>query len=170
MRNVLLMVTLLTIPLAAQEKLDGWNAARWGMTAAQVREAFPAGQVTDLVPPEIYAGEVRAPLKIDRVDVRGVAMSVRFLFASSASDAPLVGVNLESLTATGGAASEYATLVDALTEKYGASTGRRVAAGGTVQTTTWMLELTTIRLTHISLGGKDLLTLSYQRRRDDPNL
>jgi hypothetical protein len=149
-----------TIFAQEAQELDGWRAAKWGMTEADVLAAF-AGEATRLEKPEEFRSGDIGKVEIPKYEVQSTKYRVRFGFDDKGAlslvvigppDNGTVGVSHESA---------FRSLESLLTEKYGKPTSAKDEVP--TRTRMWRFPRTVISLTYfVSAAEFDLLLLSYR--------
>lgn len=146
------------------EDVDGWSNTKWGMTKAEVSDAFP-GQV---IPHEGKSGQ-GCYMKIDGANIVGSEFVIVFDFDCNTKK--LKGVSLapkNNITRIQGA-NLYEKLYDELKVKYGSPTKRdnsQVSAK-----TVWIFPSTKIEMNLIAPGATTaLLILTYEERKQEDML
>lgn len=146
--------------------LRGWSTSTWGMTAAEVRAAFPAA--AGVSPADRDFGNL-GTLQLRDIEIGPVRGSATFYFPPDTDR--LVAVRLRpdpSLPC----ASAFAQLQEALVEKYGRPTSaEKVTDRITTHTVQWNLRSTVIRLAWFD-GGRDLgsVSIRYTERKPADSL
>lgn len=153
--------------------INGWRAARWGMSASQLLAAFP-GEARVLTKPESFdftktgGGKFVAPIGIDSFDLSGIPVIVRFLFPEDSARLAAVILQRLDTSATSGSESDYVRLAALLTERYGQrSFGHDEKPRRERETVrleaSWFFKRTTIELQYMYLPSiVEVLTLIYR--------
>jgi hypothetical protein len=143
MRSVSLLIAL-AAALSAADDPGGWTAAKWGMTEAQLRDAFPAQPVS--------------------VELAGTTFHVRFI---STKDA-LTQVKLDPVEPVKqGLDSLFQDLQNMLVEKYGRPWSSTEGPTSELQ---WTFKTTTISLSRVRLSGfgTQFVFLTYRKKVESP--
>lgn len=139
---------------------DGWRAAKWGMTEAEVLSAFP-GEVERLKKPERLVNGPNCTLGIPTYRIQSMEYGVMFGFDEQG------GLSLVRIAPSDEGVphlAAFGVLENLLTEKYGKPTSTKDDVG---RSRMWRLPRTVVSLTYLSFPqiGKskafDVLTLSY---------
>lgn len=168
--RAILIYTLLAGAVAGPVRLNcstladdpgGWSKAKWGMTEAQLADAFGPANIVR----EPLAGGATAP----GVDVEIDGRPFRAVFGLK--DGKLSGVSLSPRQDKDRTAFSFQSIVDLLVEKYGrpwkSETGqmlRTVEYQWTLPTTVISVSFTTAP----GLSDTAILNLHYARRHSDP--
>lgn len=163
-----LLASVLILATAAQDRPGprGWSKATWGMTAAEVRAAFPSA--AELPRPERDFGNL-GRLELRNVEIGPIAGAATFYFPPDTDR--LVAVRLEADPALP-YASTFAQLREALVEKYGRPTSSdTVTDRTTTHAVQWVLKSTVIRLAWYD-GGPNIgiVSVRYTERKPSDSL
>ncbi len=152
---VLLPAAALTqAPASEVQDLDGWRAAKWGMTEAEALAAFP-GEAERLAKPE-RLGEGTATVGIPAYKIQSKEFAVVFGFDEKG------GLHLVRITLTDNIApgvlhsGSFDLLETLLTEKYGKPTSSKdeqVTPSMSSRTRMWRLPRTVINLKYTFSAG-----------------
>lgn len=173
---VLAVIVATAVPIAAARPADvaGWEAARWGMTEAELQTAFGA-RLKRLAAPLRYGGAYARDM-LPGVEIAGERFTA--FFQMNAGSHRLQQVLLEHdrrrITPAG-----YLRLVDALEARYGEGQICVPAAargGSKIVELVWRFPTTTVHASMIDLQSpnllyedpntdRDVLQPSYERRR-----
>lgn len=177
----LLIVTLFALNLEfahcqAPKDVEGWREAKWGMTEAQVLEAFRGEAVALGKDQQTRGSKVHAAIAIQKLDVEGLALIARFQFDN-------VTNNLEWVTLEPVDAKPYPTrayferLEPLLIAKYGQPTHRTgpdevQKPWGKSASITWSFPTTTVELSYsdantVDMKKFDACTVSYMARHEN---
>lgn len=165
MRSALAIVVLLVALLASNEARaqDLWQQSRHGMTAEQVREAFPDA-VPAAITDRLRSGAVKL-LEIRDYQIVGKSFDAGFFFL----DGRLVQVTLK-LKQAGPyrtAMVAFHSLADALRIRYGKEMSSKEEPGGLMGTAEakWLSGRTNITLICMGVGNNEaVMNLVYQVR------
>ena len=158
----LLVGLLLSAPAAAvPSDVPGWGAARWGMTEAQVKAAFPKG-LTKL-PGRWQYGKTYADYAVLDTKLGGLAFNAFFQMSKKTDRLEQILLERRRRQATPAA---FYRLLDALKETYGppTETCEQAKTGGTPlrYALTWRFPTTTLRASFLDFSS----TAVFHR---DPN-
>ena len=169
---LLVAVMLLAIPAASAADLPGWEAARWGMTAEEIEQAF-AGKAIHLGGRLDYH-EAYAELGVPEVELGGLDFALYFQM-STATDR-LQQVLLEHRKTA--SAEATAAVREALERRFGPPTALCRDRNGQ-RSYRWRFPTTTLHLSAFDLRGsnliyedpnsdRDILQRQSERRRINP--
>jgi len=177
MRTLFVLVALFAavaqdpIPPAPPVDIAGWQAATWGMTAAQVRAAFP--EAVPLNPPVEDVGAFWR-LEWRQARLGTYPATAHFEFPPDRDSLCAVEVTIDP---SYGCASVFDTLRTALVEKYGRPATETTTSGRNIFDSTstkkqvqWLLKSPTIALTWYNTGNVGGVWVRYGQRRPDPTL
>ena len=159
---LLLLIVALVLAQEAQD-LDGWRAAKWGMTESDVLAAF-AGEAVRLEKPEHFKDTIGS-LAIPKYEIQSTEYRVLFGFNAKGAlsivqiapmDNTTLGVSHEVL---------FGSLENLLTEKYGKPTSAKDER--VVRSRMWRLPRTVISLNYLfaefgTVKRIDMLILTHQ--------
>jgi hypothetical protein len=158
-------------PAAPPADIAGWQAATWGMTAAQVRAAFP--EAVPLNPPVEDVGALWR-LEWRQARLGTYPATAHFEFPPDRDSLCAVEVTVDP---SYGGAAVFDALRTALVEKYGRPAGETTTNSrntfGTLSTkrqVQWLLKSSTIALTWYDAGHTGGVYVRYGQRRPDPTL
>ncbi len=154
--NIKLIVAFLAcFSLGAQDDPGGWTKAKWGMTEAQIREAFPEARVYPYP-----RNPVNHFFGLDHITIgpSPITYRVEFIFKSGG-----LGSVKISLTDAKDSAPANINFLQGLREKYGEPTSVKVEGSRLFpeRTWEWLLPQTVIILYDIPGLG---LTVTYHQR------
>lgn len=163
-----LTALFLTAVAALSAPAPGWDSARWGMTAAEVRTAYPAA-----IPATGPDRDLQIRLRATPVRLSTFQATADFEFPPDSDHLAAVRLIIDTTDAQ----RAYDTLRLDLTAKYGApSTSEtrteRNAFGSPTRTDhiMWRSPSTAITMTLIYTGTINRLTVRYTERATDPTL
>jgi hypothetical protein len=163
---LLLLLVLIVAPVLAQEPqdLDGWRAAKWGMSETDVLGAF-GGEAVRLNQPERFHGPTVATIAIPKYEIQSTECRVLFGFNAAGALSLVQIAPLDNVTPGVWHEGLFTSLDNLLTEKYGEPTSTKDER--VVRSRVWRLPRTVISLNYLFavfgiLKGIDLLTLTYQ--------
>ena len=179
LRMVCLALVLAPLGDAARSaEVDGWRAARWGMTEAELEDVFGASLAR--LPGRWVYGGAYATRALEDVEVGG--QRFRAIFQMNAEHGTLQQVLLEPMRRTGQEALFRSTLAE-LRETYGppsASCAVPRAGGGPLSLELWWRQrTTTVHLTFFDFYTREIvfenpnvdrdpLTPYFKTRRNNP--
>ncbi|HEX3068666.1 MAG TPA: hypothetical protein VHX14_08815 [Thermoanaerobaculia bacterium] len=171
-----------TLPAATatnEPELNGWGSVTWGMTETEVRAAYPA--VVAIDPPDDYdRAAALATLRLPGVRAADLDFAAIFLFSKSTHGLSRVFLRRDALST-----SEYAQILSALNDKYGAPSREKRLGTASVDTSSaeleaktrigsassaWVSGKTTVGVEYFEALGTRYLIVSYKPRSEEPNL
>ena len=155
----LIAALLLFVPAGRAADLPGWDAARWGMTAAEVERAF-AGRAVRLGGRLDYR-DAYAALGIPAVELGGLDFALYFQMAAATDR--LQQVLLEHRKTA--SAEAMAGVLQAMERRFGPPTAVCRDRGGR-QAYRWVFPTTTLHLSAFDLHGAALIYEDPNRDRD----
>ena len=156
----LLVVTLCLFPLlAAGDDPAGWTRAKWGMTEAQLAEAFPGQLATWSHPDQLNHSRIG----LDRFEIGTIAYKVQFC---PDADGRLSSVILAPIDLSDMNEVVFQKLEQLLVEKYGRP---YKAEDGVARNRQWTFQTTVIELALSSIPGtrQRLLHVEYRHKSSD---
>lgn len=170
--GVSLLLLLCAVALAQDKPVDpgGWTKAKWGMTEAQIKEAFP--EAKNII---VFGSPM---LGIEHYQIAALKYRVTFYFDKKESKAGLMRVALQSedpvnLMGTYASVAKDA-LLDALRDRYGepTSTGNERTSTGLTHEWKWLLPQTSIDLSYAESNEMKyrFTILQYNKRTQSDQL
>lgn len=162
-RLVLLLLASSMLAVAADDRIDpsGWTKAKWGMTDADILQAFD-GDAVRLATPEKVSG-IRINVAIEQIEITGVKFKALMI---PAPDGKLKNVLLSPRKGEQEDPSLFRRLQDLLVRKYGRPWLNTVDHTTDAQ---WTLPTTVITLTMTSLPAMNFcVSLKYAQKPDAP--
>ncbi len=162
-------LALLFVLLAGATDPTGWSKARWGMTEAQVLEAFPgqAVRVNEPIPACTYTQEHSAPIAIHDVPIGSTKYLACFFFVGG----KLSSVSLHPPDSADNTEAEFDRVEALLVEKYGKPWQLRDKDQSESR---WSLKTTRIQVYVLRFILGDFrrfsVTLRYEHRPPENNL
>jgi hypothetical protein len=154
------------VPIQGSADIAGWSQARWGMTQAQILNAFPgeAKILTDNPSTRQYGSRGLATVGISHADIRGVPVRMLFLFDRSGE---LDGIRMPATPASA-SGKEHDAMEKALTRVYGAPSLRAAqsSAEGAAQkglVAVWLMPTSVIQLNYFP---GEWLSVSIDKRAE----
>lgn len=154
------------VPNQDSADIAGWSQARWGMTQAQILNAFPgeAKILTDNPSTRQYGSRGLATVGISHADIRGVPVRMLFLFDRSGG---LDGIRMPATPASA-SGKEHDAMEKALTLVYGAPSLRAAqsSAEGAAQkglVAVWLMPTSVIQLNYFP---GEWLSVSIDKRAE----
>ncbi len=157
----LCIILFAALAATAAEDPAGWSKARWGMTDAQIVEAFGA-EATRLDPPEQVSGiPVRTAVP---VELAGVQFRALMLTDKSGK---LTAVLITPTTPAAQTDSLYQSLQELLVQKY--SRPRNVSEEMGITELQWLAGSTVITLIRgkLPLTTRRIVNLKYEKQSED---
>ena len=162
----LLSASLLLSAASPLAQPSGWGKTSWGMTQAQIKQAYP-GEAVDLPPApnvqfNIDGREQYAQVGIGSTTIEGTEFSVSFILGP----AGLQHVIITPRDKVFQTRDVYASLQRALAAKYGEPFANGTAESGVGTTISqWKTKTSIIQLRFVDISsiGTKFLTLSYDK-------
>jgi len=163
---LLLLLLLIVAPVFAEEAqdLDGWRAAKWGMTESDVLAVF-ASEAVLLKQPERFKDPMVATVAIPKYEIQSTEYRVLFGFNAKGALSLVQIAPMDNITPGAWHEVLFGSLDNLLTEKYGKPTSTKDERVSRIRV--WRFPRTVISLTYLfadfgTMKRIDLLTLTYQ--------